>query len=216
MLSAISRLFFISTALLLPVTGVAEETLDTVLERMQFRESQFFQYRETRRLALLNRPWTATGDMFITADGMVMIQQSPSLILTKITEHKLDYFDAERDVRRSIDLKQPFAVPGMAPFLQILYGDKQQRGLEDQYRTSFRLEQDHWILVLHPIPADNSKISAMTLSGTQGEGPDVLKVEYTDGDRTEWQLTLRTQGQNANNILQNRLEKIKEQTDFDD
>lgn len=199
-----------------PVLASAEETFDTVLERMQFKESQHFQYQETRYLALLNRPWIATGDMFITPEGMVMAQRSPTSILTQITANKLEYFDAERDVRRSMHLKQPFAVPGMAPFLQILFRGRHPGGLEEHYKTSFRLEQGRWVLVLTPKRVDKSKIKVMTLSGPEGKGPDLMKLEYTDGDQTEWNLSLVSRGHDVAHILQKTLDKINQENDFED
>ncbi len=201
---------------LTPVLASAEDTFDIVLERLQFKESQHFHYQETRHLALLTQPWVATGELFITPEGMIIAQQSPTSILTKITENKLKYFDDERDVRRSIHLKRPFDVPGMAPFLQMLFRDKQQSSPEEHYNISFSLEQERWLLVLSPRLADRNKIKAMTLSGSQGKGPDFLNLEYTDGDQTEWKLSLLTHGHDVANILQKALDKINEEDDFED
>ncbi|MEE9494098.1 MAG: hypothetical protein V3W04_12045 [Gammaproteobacteria bacterium] len=194
----------------------AADTFATVLERMQLKESQHFQYQETRHLALLTQPWVATGDMFITATGMVIVQHSPSSILTQITHDKLKYFDAERDIQRTIPLKKPFAVPGMAPFLQMLYLGKQQSRLEENYQTSFQLLKDRWILVLSPRQPGNDKIKAMTLSGSQGKGADLLKLEYIDGDLTHWQLSLLTQGHDATDHLKKALASFNEDHSFDD
>lgn len=216
MLSRLSLLLSVGMMLTSPVLAGAEETIDSVLNRMQFKESQYFHYQETRQLALLNRPWIATGDMFIIPEGMVMAQRSPASILTQITANKLEYFDAERDVRRSMHLQQPFAVPGMAPFLQILYRGRQHSGLEEQYKTDFSLKQDRWVLVLTPKQADKSKIKAMTLAGSKGKGPDRMKLEYTDGDQTEWSLSLVSHGHEVARVLQKTLDTITEENDFDD
>ncbi len=202
-------------AILTPVLASTEDTFVSILERIKFKESQHFQYQETRYLALLTRPWTANGDMFITPDGLVMVQHEPTSILTTITEKKLEYFDRERDVRRTIRLKQPFSVPGMAPFLQLLYRSKQQGSLDEQYNTSFNLKQERWILALRPSQTNKNKIKSMTLSGSQGKGPDLLKLEYTDGDETEWRLSLIAHGHDAIHRLQKTLDKINEENDFD-
>ncbi|MEE9342402.1 MAG: hypothetical protein V3V12_02065 [Gammaproteobacteria bacterium] len=216
MLFRVNLLFSVWLAILSPAPADATETFDAVLERMQFTENQHFRYQETRHLALLTQPWIATGDMFITADGMVMAQQSPASILTKITKDKLEYFDTENDIQRTIPLKQAFAVPGMAPFLQMLYPGEQHSRLEENYQTSFSLEKNRWKLVMGPRQIDKNKIRAMTLSGSQGNGPDFLKLEYTDGDQTEWQLSLLAQGQDVADRLKRILDSIKETNAFED
>ena len=167
-------------------------------------------------MALFNRPWVATGDMFITAEGMTMIQQSPTQILTRITANTLEYYDVDRDVRRSMHLKQAFAVPGMAPFLQMLYLDKQQGQLSKYYTTAFSHDTHRWQLLLTPATATADKIMSVTLSGPTGRGPDLLKLEYTDGDLTEWRMTLLAEGQAVTGTLQKALEKINREDDFAD
>ena len=48
----------------------------------------------------------------------------------------------------------------------------------------------------------------MQLSGNNNHGPDRLVLEQTDGDQTEWQLSLLSQGEAASRELQQLLGSI--------
>ncbi len=210
MLSKLSLLLAACSTVLAPAIASTEETFSAVLERMQVKESLHYRYKETRHLALLALPWNASGELFISPDSMVIAQHSPGPALTKITEHKLLHIDTGREIQRTIKLEQPFGVPGMAPFLQLLYRTSGQAELELHYRTSFKLNQGRWLLGLNPKQEDSGKIHHMELSGFEAMGPDWLKLTYTDGDHTEWRLSLVSGGSDAAKALQQVLDNMKE------
>lgn len=200
-----SLLLLVSVAALHPVYSLAQETLGSVLERIRIQETRHFSYRETRMLQLLAEPWQATGDMYISRQLMVIAQQSPTHVFTVITADRMRHIDTGQDIDRNLKLEHPFAVPGMEPFMQLLYGTT---GQEQDYVTSFDTAGKRWFLQIVPQQDAADEIIRMQLSGDNGRGPDQLVLEHADGDRTEWRLSLLSQGEIAGRELQQLLGSI--------
>lgn len=203
-----SLLLIVSVAALYPVYAAAQETLGSVLERIRIQETRHFSYRETRTMQLLAEPWQATGDMYISPQQMVIAQQSPTPVFTVISADRMRHIDTGQDIDRSLELEGPFAVPGMEPFMQLLYGATGHTGQEQDYVTSFDTAGQRWFLHLTPQQVSSDDITRMQLSGHAGHGPDQLVLEHADGDRTEWQLSLVSQGKAAGRELQQLLGSI--------
>ena len=192
----------------LPATVTAQDTLTAVLQRLRVQETLHFSYRETRTLQLLAAPWQATGDLYTSPRQMVIAQQSPTPVLTVISAGRMLHIDSTQDLQRSLKLEQPFAVPGMEPFMQLLYGTGGQSELEQQYTLGFDTAAQRWSLQLVPQQHTQHGIIRMQLSGASGRGPDRLLLEQADGDHTEWQLSLLSQGTAADRDLQQALEQL--------
>ena len=204
----LASLLLVSVAALHPVHSAAQETLRSVLERIRIQEPRHFSYREIRTLQLLAEPWQATGEMYISPQQMIIAQQSPTLVFTVISADRMQYIDSEHNIDRSLKLEHPFAVPGMEPFMQLLYGTTPHTGQEQAYVISLDTAGQRWLLQLTPQQDAADKIIRMQLSGNTGHGPDKLVLEHADGDRTEWQLSLLSQGKVAGHELQQRLGSI--------
>jgi hypothetical protein len=203
-----SLLLLVSVTALLPVQAAAQDTLGSVLERLRVQETRHFSYRETRYLQLLAEPWQATGDMYISPQQMVIAQLSPTPLFTIISADRMQHINAEQDIDRSLKLERPFAVPGMEPFLQLLYGTTTHNGQEQAYAISLDTTGQRWLLQLTPQQDAADEIIRMQLSGNTGHGPDQLVLEHAGGDRTEWQLSLLSQGKVAGHELQQLLGSI--------
>ena len=195
-------------ATLIPLQAAAQDTLTNVLERIRVQETRHFSYRETRTLQLLAEPWQASGDMYTSLQQMVIAQQAPTLVLTVISADRMQHIDAAQDIYRSLKLEQPFAVPGMGPFMLLLYGMTGRTELEQNYVISFDSTGQRWSLQLAPRQPVEDGIIRMQLSGDSDHGPDRLVLEQADGDHTEWQLSLLSQGETAGRELQQLLESI--------
>ncbi|MEN8204909.1 MAG: hypothetical protein ABFS24_02740 [Pseudomonadota bacterium] len=202
----ISLLLFAAT--LIPLQAVAQDTLGNVLERIRVQETRHFSYRETRNLALLAEPWQASGDMYTSPQQMVIAQQTPTPVLTVISAGRMLHIDTRQDINRSLTLEQPFAVPGMEPFMLLLYGATGRTELAQDYVISFDSTGQRWSLQLAPRQQAEDGIIHMNLSGDSDHGPDQLVLEHADGDRTEWQLSLVSQGETASHELRQLLESI--------
>jgi hypothetical protein len=203
-----SLLLLVSVTALLPVQAAAQDTLGSVLERLRVQETRHFSYRETRYLQLLAEPWQATGDMYISPQQMVIAQLSPTPLFTIISADRMQHINAEQDIDRSLKLERPFAVPGMEPFLQLLYGTTGDTEQGQDYEISLNTAGQRWLLQLTPLQDAADEIIRMQLSGNTGHGPDQLVLEHADGDRTEWQLSLLSQGKVAGHELQQLLGSI--------
>jgi hypothetical protein len=204
----VSLLLLASVAALLPVQAAAQDSLSSVLERLRVQETHHFSYRETRYLQLLAEPWQATGDLYTSQQQMVIAQQSPTLVMTVISADRMLHIDAEQDLHRSLKLEQPFAVPGMEPFMQLLYSTTGYTELEQEYVISLDTAGQRWSLQLAPHQHTQHGIIRMQISGETGYGPDLLLLETAGGDHTEWQLALLSQGAAANRELQQTLDQL--------
>jgi hypothetical protein len=205
--SILASLLLLAAAVF-PVLTVAQDTPDSVLERIRIQETRHFSYRETRILKLLEEPWLATGDMYISPQQMVIARQSPTPVFTVITADRMQHIDAGQNIDRSLKLEHPFAVPGMEPFMQLLYrptGDTEQERYDV---NSFETAGQRWSLQLAPRQNTADGIIRIELSGDSGLGPDRMVLEHADGDRTEWQLSLQSQGEAAGRKMQQLLESI--------
>ena len=193
---------------LYPLQATAQDTLTSVLERIRVQETRHFNYRETRTLQLLAEPWQASGDLYTAPQQMVIAQQTPTPVFTLISAGRMQHIDAGKDLKRSLKLEQPFAVPGMEPFMLLLYGATGLTDLEPNYVISFDSSGQRWSLQLTPRQKTEGGIIRMQLSGNNNHGPDRLVLEQTDGDQTEWQLSLLSQGEAASRELQQLLGSI--------
>ena len=197
-----SRSLLLFALALLPVQATAQDTLTSVLERIHVQETRHFSYRETRTLQLLAEPWQASGDLYTSPQQMVIAQQTPTPVFTVISAGRMQHIDTGQDIKRSLTLEQPFAVPGMKPFMLLLYGATGLTELEQDYVISFDNSEQRWSLQLAPRQQPKDGIIRMQLSGNNDHGPERLVLEQTDGDQTEWQLSLLTQGEAAERELQ--------------
>lgn len=178
-----------------------EETLEGLLTRLQFHETQRLAYRETRHMQLLSEPWQATGELFITPDSLVIVQRVPQRSLTEITATHLQHSDAHNEIVTRLALKQAFAVPVLKPFLLLLYADDAAGQLQREFRPDLQQTPQRWTLRLLAVAPADDQPAAMTLSGAAGLQPDSLMLEFADGDVTEWQFTPLSSGSEADAAL---------------
>jgi hypothetical protein len=193
-----------------PLAAAAQDTLADVLARMHVHDNRQFQYQETRHLAMLAKPWEASGDMYIAPERMVIAQQDPEVRITDITRTRLLHIDPAHQVVRSMQLSGPFAVQGLEPFLQLLYGESDGSALEKRYATKFRVADNRWELYLYPVLDGSGPISQMWLAGREGQGADYLKLEFEDQDQTEYRLSMIARGADARQAMQRVLEQAEQ------
>jgi hypothetical protein len=178
-----------------------DETLEGLLARLQFHETQRFVYRETRHMQLLSEPWQATGELFIAPQRLVIVQRYPQRSLTEITATHLQHSDAQNETVTRLALKQAFAVPVLKPFLLLLYAADGAGQLQREYRPDLQQTPERWTLHLLAVAHADDQPSALTLSGAAGRQPDSLVLEFADGDFTEWQFTPLASGSAADAAL---------------
>ncbi len=195
-------------AVMAPVQAIAEDTLISILKRLKVQQTEHFSFHETRLIQLLAEPWRATGDMFMSPQQMVIAQHTPTSAITVISENSLLHVSAEEDIYNSLKLEKPFAVPGMEPLMQVLYGTGESTGLQQNYSLDLDVTAQRWVLQLKPRHQDKHTIISLRLSGTNNHGPDQLILEQADGDSTAWQLTRLSQGLPADHRLREILDQL--------
>jgi len=208
-MKAVFALYLMAVALW-PLPAAAQDTLDGVLARLQVQDNRRFHYRETRHLAMLAKPWEASGDMYLAPERMVIAQQAPEVRITDITRTRLLHIDPEHHVVRSMELSAPFAVQGLEPFLQLLYGEAGGSALKNRYSTRFKVDDGRWELYLYPVLDDSGPISQMWLAGREGQGADYLKLEFEDEDQTEYRLSMIARGATARQAMQRVLDQVEQ------
>ena len=163
---------------------------------------------EPSTLQLLAEPWQASGDLYTAPHRDQRDEATQQAVFTVISTDRMQHIDAGKDLNRSLKLERPFAVPGMEPFMLLLYGATGLTELEHDYVISFDSSGQRWSLQLAPRQKAEDGIIRMQLSGNGDQGPDRLVLEQADGDQTEWQLSLQSQGEKAGLELQQLLESI--------
>lgn len=194
-------------ALSCPAT--ATDTMGQVLERLQVAETRQLNYTETREMQFFAAPWQSSGQMYLSPGRIIIDQHKPKHSIISITENKLLYVEPKHDIRHIKKLAKPFAVPGIGQFLSILYGDPATEDLQRKFHTTFSTTQARWRLTLLPRVA--STINRMEISGLTNQGADFIDLEFSDGDKTDWEFTLIATGAQAarkmNSVLATSLER---------
>jgi len=205
----ISLLLHVSVTTPNHLQAASPDTLGDVLERMRVKETRQYRYLETRVVRMLVEPWKATGEMFISPHHLVISQQFPKSTTTAISENMMLYIDNDQEIHRSLKLERPFAVPGMEPLMQLLFVSGGIADLEEEYKVDFDAEAQRWRLQLASRTYDEHDIALFQVSGKTGQGPEVLLLEYADGDRSEWKLSVHSRGAAAEQELRRELDKLK-------
>jgi hypothetical protein len=189
--------------------AASPDSLVDVLERMRIQETQHFRYREIRMMRMLVDPSKAMGDMYISPHRLVISQQSPRLTTTAISAERMLYIDDDQEIYRSLKLERPFAVPGMEPFMWLVFGSGGLADLEKEYKIEFNTGGQRWRLQLTPHNYGEHDIARFWVSGNTGLGPDNLLLEYADGDRSEWQLLVQSRGGAAEQEMRRTLDQLR-------
>ncbi len=203
-------LWLLLLAVLAPVQAIAEDTLINILKRLKVQQTEHFSFHETRLIQLLAEPWQATGDMFMSPTQMVIAQHTPTSAITVISEDRLLHVSVEEDIYSTLKLKKPFAVPGMEPLMQVLYGNGESTDLQQNYNLELDVTAQRWVLQLTPRHLGKHSIISLRLSGANDHGPDQLILEQADGDSSEWQLTRLSQGTAADRRLGEILNQLSD------
>jgi hypothetical protein len=138
---------------------------------------------------------------------MVIAQKTPYLATTIITANRLQHYNEARRVDRSINLEQPFAVPGMEPLMQLLFQSLNTDALRQTHSITMKNKARRWSLELKPRHRTQIEIDRIQLSGLYSEWPDRLVFFYEDGDRTDWEMLLISRGTTADDELHRQLNR---------
>ncbi|MGR9072358.1 MAG: LolA family protein [Gammaproteobacteria bacterium] len=166
----------------------AEDTLESVLERMKPSSAVRIAYRETRYLELLAQPWNGSGYFYSLPPGvMIKEQYYPAREIMAADDGRLYYYDPVNDVRRRGEMEDggPMALH-LAAFKALIGGDG--RLMEQLYRISFAARAETWEIALSPREKIDPVVDIL-ISGPAGQGAERIVVRQGDGDRSEYRLS---------------------------
>jgi hypothetical protein len=188
--------------------AAAADSLKEVQQRIQVDQTRQYQYREVRKLQLLEQDWVASGEMIIAPDQIAIHQQAPKSVLISINLSRMLYLDLDSGTRRVRPLNQRVALPGLQPLMQLFHSDDRE-SLERTFDIRFDERQRRWHMALTPKDGA-SATREMEISGVQGDGPDQIVLLFKNGDSTQWSLRLLANARAADQALQRLLQQASE------
>lgn len=145
------------------------------------------QYEETYLLSALNQPMTSRGELYLSADGVFVKQQTqPARERFEVDEHQARVY-RDGELARAIPLDQTPALKAMLGTLRhILMGNL--AALDEAFEVNLSGEAEQWTLRLLPRAGVlRERLQRLELSGAQGR---ILRIETHErsGDRTVTEL----------------------------
>ncbi len=175
-------------------TKITEDTLATVMQRMQPKSAVKIAYQETRYLQLLEKPWKASGYLYaLVPDVLVKEQQIPVREIMGASGNQMVYYDPVNDVRNRGEMASddPLSL-NVAAFKALVTGDLAL--LEKMYRVAFSANPQQWQLILTSHEHIDTSIKVI-ITGPAGQQAQKIVVHQPDGDRNEFILTEVARGE---------------------
>ncbi len=192
---------FISLSLSFP--GSAEDSLSSVLARMNPKKAVRIRYQETRHMEMLAEPWQGSGYLYALSPSLMIKEQwRPKRELMGIKNSEMYYADLATGQTRRGKLGSSQALSlNVAAFKALMTGDK--TFLTQQYRVEFCSKPELWQLSLLPKQSTNgSDISKITMEGLPDRAAQKISIVQGDGDRTHITLKPAGQGSEINQTIQ--------------
>ena len=176
---------------------VAQDTLESVLTRMQPKQAVKIHYQETRFLALLAEPWQGSGYLYAAAPKMMVKEQwYPQRELMGANADRLLYFDPFANVRHQMTLDPEDSISvHIEAFKAMLTGDLllMQTFFEIEFKAPDQ-EVKNWQLVLKAKNNADETSPKISISGPAGEAAKHMTIFLADGDRTEYTFQKQAEG----------------------
>jgi hypothetical protein len=167
-----------------PKIGWSEDTLESVMLRMQATTATRVAYQETRSLALLEDLWQGSGFLYVTPTGLMIKQQlQPDIKLMGISNELILYFDPVNDVRyRGGMADDNPMILQTSVFKALLSADMTL--LNRLYQVDFIPGVDSWVMRLQA-KHDPDSLFRIEITGLAGQPAERVKMLQEDGDSSE-------------------------------
>lgn len=194
---AFSVLFSICM-LMLSANSYAEDTLISLMQKMQSDTAVKMVYQEIRKLELIDQPWHGSGYMYsISPDLMIREQIKPQRLLMGIKGDQMLYFDPENNLRYQGEMTEdnPLSL-NIAVFKALINADEVL--LKKMYLITFISKPQRWLMTLKPKHQSGSEFKII-VSGLSGKAADTIVTKQVDGDLSEFMLQPYSVGEEVKN-----------------
>jgi len=178
--------FFICL-LMFSANSHADDTLLSLMQKMQSDTAVKMHYKEIRTLELIDQPWHGSGYMYsIAPDLMIREQVKPQRLLMGIKGDQMFYFDPESHLRYQAEMTEdnPLSL-NIAVFKALINGDEAL--LKQMYSIRFNSKPKRWLMTLKPKQQSESEFRII-VSGLAGKAADTIITKQVDGDLSEFML----------------------------
>ncbi len=188
---------------LLSGNSYAEDSLSSLMQRMQSETAVKIAYQEIRTLELMDQPWHGSGYMYsIAPDLMIREQLKPKRLLMGIKADKMFYFDPGHSMHHQTDMDDdnPLSL-NIAVFKALVTADEAL--LRRMYLIEFSNKPARWVMTLKSKLQSQSEFS-IVVSGLTEQPADTIIIKQADGDLSEFMLQQVAQGDKVKKVA-NRL-----------
>lgn len=173
----------------------AQDSVESVMARMQPEIAVQIAYQETRYMGLLSEDWQGSGFLYAAAPNTLLkYQQQPYLEMMAAVSSQLIYAKPSTQTyhQLQIDESDPM-MASLAAFKALMTGNLPF--LRQEYRLQFSHSESAWELELtakeHEPEEEPLKI---IMQGLSGQAADKMTVFLPDGDRSFYTLSKPEQG----------------------
>lgn len=190
---------------------LAEETIDSVMQRMQPETAVQIAYQETRYMGLFDEDWQGSGYLYAAIPGIMLKQQvTPEIELMAAEQRLLSYHKPATSTYHQTQLDESNSMmASLVAFRAMLTGNL--LSLRQLYQLKFSATQAGWKLEMtakeHEADEDPVKI---IMQGLNDHAANSMHVILPDGDSSQYVLSQPQQGAVIKAELVELLKSVKE------
>lgn len=189
---------------------LAQDTIETVMQRMKPEAGVKISYQETRYMGLFDEDWKGSGYLYAATPNILLKQQlKPAIELMAAQGSQLTYHKPVTNTYHLMQLDESNPMmASLVAFTAMLTGNLV--ALRQLYSLKFSVLESSWKLEMtakeHESDASPLKI---IMQGLSEQAANKMQVILPDGDRSLYQLTQPQQGQDIQQQMQVLLQSLK-------
>ncbi|RLA20755.1 MAG: hypothetical protein DRQ62_10170, partial [Gammaproteobacteria bacterium] len=189
---------------------LAEDSVETVMQRMKPKTAVQIAYQETRTMGLFDEDWQGSGYLYATLPNTMLKQQlKPDREMMAAEGRQLTYYKPANQTyhHTQLDESNPM-MASLVAFKAMLTGNLVV--LRQLYQLKFSTTESSWTLEMtakeHESDATPLKI---IMQGISAEAANNMQVILPDGDRSIYVLSQPQQGRAIQQHMQELLQSLK-------
>jgi len=186
---------------------IAEDSVSSLMQRMESETAVKIAYQETRMLELMEQPWQGSGYMYsMPPDLMIREQLQPQRLLMGVKADEMFYYDPVNDVRHQGEMDEGDALSlNLAVFKALINADEAL--LNSLYQVEFSTATQGWEMTLKNKHEIDSGFS-IVVSGLPDQQADKISIKQADGDSSEFLLQKNNAGDAINTTVQHLYQEL--------